>query len=61
MRHTLEFMELNMFYILFLLEYFNKVENLIGNGFIIDPVIFKKEIESLNQFEVIMLQTFNFK
>ena len=30
----------------------SKVENLIGNGVVIDPVIFKKEIENLNQFEI---------
>ena len=30
----------------------SKVENLIGNGVVIDPVIFKKEIENLYQFEI---------
>ena len=30
----------------------SKVENLIGNGVVIDPVIFKKEIENLNKFKI---------
>ena len=30
----------------------SKVENLIGNGVVIDPVIFKKEIEDLNKFKI---------
>ena len=28
------------------------VQNLIGNGVVIDPVIFKKEIENLDQFKI---------
>ena len=30
----------------------SNVQNLIGNGVVIDPVIFKKEIENLNQFKI---------
>ena len=30
----------------------SNVQNLIGNGVVIDPVIFKKEIENLDQFKI---------
>lgn len=30
----------------------NQIKNIIGNGVVLDPVIFKKEIEGLNKFEI---------
>ena len=44
-----------MFYIQFHLEYFIKDSvNVIGNGVVIDPVIFEKEIISIDNLDVEM-------
>ena len=51
--HTLEFDGIN--HVLHTIPsgiFHNNVINLIGNGVVIDPVIFKKEIEDLNSFKI---------
>ena len=43
-------MEKNTSYTLFLQVYFhNNTINLVGNGVVIDPVIFKKELDKLDE------------
>ena len=47
--HTLEFDSHNLYYILFRLEFLEKLKNVIGNGVIIDPyVLINKEIKSID-------------
>ena len=51
--HTLVFNGKNMSYTLFLLEFFMKTQLiLVGNGVVIDPVIFKKELDKLDEQNV---------
>ena len=48
-----------MFFIQFLLGFFNnKAINLIGNGVVIDPVIFENEIDGLQNLILILIVSF---